>query len=156
MNARNREAIEARIQGIADRDGNLTPDAIVEDAQNPESPLHGEFEWDDAKAAMEARRETARRLIRSVKVTIQTETHTIAVPRYVRSPGVSEREQSYSEAASLRGDYERAMASFAYEVDRAEAAIKRAQKVAYSLGLQDDVEWLIGEIVTMKQKVKTA
>lgn len=156
MNARNQKAIEDRIQEIADRDGTLTADAIVEDAQNSESPLHSEFEWDDAKAAMESRRETARRLIRSVKVIIRTETHSIAVPRYVRSPDAPEREQSYSEAASLRSDYDRAMASFAYEVERAEAAIRRAQKVAYAVGLEDSVEWLATEIVKIKQQAKTA
>jgi len=156
MNARNQAAIEARIQEIADRDGKVTPDALIEDAQDPASPLHTEFEWDDAKAAMEARRETARRLIRSVKVVIRTETHNIAVPRYVRSPEAAESEQSYSEAATLRSDYDRAMASFAYEVERAEAAIRRAQKVAYAVGLQDEVEWMATEIVRIKQKAKTA
>lgn len=156
MNARNQAAIEQRLQEIADRDGHLTADAVIEDAQHPESPLHDQFEWDDAKAAMEARRETARRLIRSVKVVVRTETHTIAVPRYVRSPDAPEREQSYSESASLRSDYDRAMASFAYEVERAEAAIRRAQNVAYAVGLQDEIEWLAESIVRVKSKAKTA
>lgn len=156
MNARNQGFIEQRLQDIASRDGKLTPDAIIEDAQDQESPLHEEFEWDDAKAAMEARRETARRLIRSVKVVIRTEKHSIAVPRYVRTPEAPERMQSYSEAASLRSDYDRAMAAFAYEVDRAEAAIRRAQNVSYALGLQDDVEWLMDSIVKIKQTAKTA
>lgn len=156
MSTSTHTAIEERLQEIADRDGKLSPDAIIEDAQNPESPLHDEFEWDDAKAAQEARRETARRLIRSVKVVIRTEKHSIAVPRYVRTPEASHSEQSYSEAATLRGDYDRAMASFAYEVERAEAAIKRAQKVAYAVGLQDEIEWLTESIVRIKEKAKTA
>jgi len=156
MNARNKQQIEERIQEIADQKGNLTPDALIEDAKDPDSPLHNEFEWDDAKAAMEARRETARRLIRSVRVVVRTETHTVAVPRYVRTPEAPERQQSYSEAASLRNDYDRAMSSFSYEVERAEAAIRRAQTVAYALGLQDDVEWLANSIVRIKEKAKTA
>jgi hypothetical protein len=51
----------------------VTPDAVVEAAAPETSPLHPCFEWDDAAAANEHRRDTARRLIRSL-VVVKAET----------------------------------------------------------------------------------
>jgi hypothetical protein len=46
--------------------GELTPKDVVEDARNPNSPLHSFFEWDDSAAAEQYRLKQARGLIRSV------------------------------------------------------------------------------------------
>lgn len=59
------EHLEALLEGA---DGRLTPDVVVEDARDKNSPLHPNFEWDDKRAATEHRRETARRLIGSLVV----------------------------------------------------------------------------------------
>lgn len=44
--------------------GILRPADIVAHARNPESPLHGEFDWDDSEAAEKWRLEQAREIIR--------------------------------------------------------------------------------------------
>jgi hypothetical protein len=49
--------------------GRLMPRDVVEEARNPESPLHNSFEWDDTAAAEQWRIEQARRLIQ-VSVTV--------------------------------------------------------------------------------------
>lgn len=46
--------------------GELQPVDVVNDARNPNSPLHSFFEWDDTKAAQEHRLAQARVLIRAV------------------------------------------------------------------------------------------
>lgn len=46
--------------------GELTPKDVVDDARNPNSPLHSHFEWDDGEAAEAYRLSQARNLIRSV------------------------------------------------------------------------------------------
>lgn len=46
--------------------GVLTPAAVVEDASDPDSPLHPVFPWDDAEAAQKHRESLARMLIASV------------------------------------------------------------------------------------------
>lgn len=46
--------------------GELTPKDVVEDARNPNSPLHPHFEWDDSEAAEQYRLQQARHLIRAV------------------------------------------------------------------------------------------
>jgi hypothetical protein len=48
--------------------GELHPQAVVEGARPPESPLHRYFEWNDKKAADAYRVDQARALIRSIRV----------------------------------------------------------------------------------------
>lgn len=52
------------------RNGRLDPQDVIEASRDPGAPLHPAFEWDDAKAAVEHRREQAKYLIRSVEVVI--------------------------------------------------------------------------------------
>ena len=46
--------------------GELTPEDVLADAQNPNSPLHSFFEWSDTEAARQYRLQQARGLIRAV------------------------------------------------------------------------------------------
>lgn len=46
--------------------GELTPKDVLDDARNPNSPLHRHFEWDDGAAAEAYRMDQARGLIRAV------------------------------------------------------------------------------------------
>lgn len=57
-----------QLQAIYDAHGRLTPALVVDEARDPDHPLHGRFEWDDDRAAEAWRREQAHDLIRSVKV----------------------------------------------------------------------------------------
>lgn len=59
------KAIQAELQSISDQNGGvLLPAAVVEFAKNPDTQLHGQFEWDDSEAARQYRLEQARRIIR--------------------------------------------------------------------------------------------
>ncbi len=46
-------------------DGRLLPADVVKAAEDPESPLHSDFEWDDSEAARKFREQEARTLIRA-------------------------------------------------------------------------------------------
>jgi hypothetical protein len=52
----------------AEAGGELTPDRVIADARNPNSPLHTLFEWNDSEAAHQYRLVQARALIRAVVV----------------------------------------------------------------------------------------
>lgn len=57
------------IEGIAKSSGGkATPQAVLDAARDPSSPLHRFFEWDDAKAAASYRVDQAAYLIRSIEV----------------------------------------------------------------------------------------
>jgi hypothetical protein len=49
-------------------DGYTTPQEVLEDARNPESPLHGHFTWKESEAARKWNIEEARHLIRCYEV----------------------------------------------------------------------------------------
>lgn len=57
------------LQAIYNELGRLTPDDVVNVASDPAHPLHKSFEWDDSVAGAHYRREQARNLIKSVRVT---------------------------------------------------------------------------------------
>ena len=61
---------------LANSDGGLTPQRMVDDARPEDSPMHEEFEWDDRIAGEKYRIEQARAVIRHIVVVrsdIQTE-----------------------------------------------------------------------------------
>lgn len=62
------QAVGDHLERLWNGGGLITPEAVVDDAANPASPLHPLFEWDDTEAARLHREHTARVLIRSVVV----------------------------------------------------------------------------------------
>lgn len=57
-------SIKEELEALFSKDGMLHPHVVVEWARtHPDSELHREFEWDDAKAADRFRNDQARRLI---------------------------------------------------------------------------------------------
>lgn len=156
-----REAVEERIRQLYDQHGSVTPDILIEDARDPESPLHDQFEWDVNRAAMETWRETARRLIRSVRVVRTFEDVKFTgkgrpIPEFIRDPSASQRDQGYSRAADLRSDKDLAMSALMYEIDRADGAINRARDVAEALGLSDDIRIVASAISNVRRKASGA
>lgn len=63
------EAVVPVLQRLEAEHGALTPEDVLTEAQEPASPLHGFFTWDDSTAARLHRLAEARDLIRSVTVT---------------------------------------------------------------------------------------
>jgi hypothetical protein len=64
-------------------EGDLTPEAVVADAQHDNSPLHNLFEWDDTEAARQHRLHQARNLIGVVVVRYLVDGET--EPRNIRA-----------------------------------------------------------------------
>lgn len=62
------EAAAAVFDEIRERDGVLTPAGVVDASRDPDAPLHGDFTWDDERAAELHRQSEARSLIRSLVV----------------------------------------------------------------------------------------
>lgn len=64
--------------------GELTPEDVLDDAKNPNSPLHSFFEWDDTEAARQHRLKQARGLIRAVvAVYVQEDKPAVRMRAYV-------------------------------------------------------------------------
>lgn len=131
MSSLTKEA-RARILSL-EQDDRITAEAVVEDAKNPKSPLHSFFEWDVKKAAREHWLDTARELIRSVRVVIEHRTTVVRAVAYVRDPEAGPREQGYRSVSSLATEREMAEEALRYEARRAVAAIRRVKEVAEAL-----------------------
>ena len=66
------------------RNGQLTPQIVVDEARPETAPLHDRFEWDDATAGEAYRRTQAADLIRSVRI-VFTDKEPSGERKYVRA-----------------------------------------------------------------------
>ena len=62
------ERVYGELELIRSRDGEITPVAVVEKAEDEGSALHKYFEWDSDKAAERYRLEQARKVLRSIEI----------------------------------------------------------------------------------------
>jgi hypothetical protein len=65
-----RDQARSELLKISEKYGFITPEKVVEEATDEESPIHGYFKWDDAEAGNLFRINQARFLIRTVKLDI--------------------------------------------------------------------------------------
>lgn len=120
--------------------GRLTPDNVVDAAQDEASPLHQCFEWNDDAAAHMFRVEQARHLIRSVRVDVTTSRHTVRVPAFVHDPECERGEQGYVSIRQLSSDEDKSREVVIAEFSRAASALRRARSVAMALGIEDQID----------------
>lgn len=67
------EITGSELTRIAQRDGGISPLAVLDESRPDFAPLHSAFEWDDGVAAEEFRQQQARQLIRAVVLVPQPE-----------------------------------------------------------------------------------
>jgi len=134
------EGVDDAIRELYARDGTVTPDSVIEAARAEDSPLHTRFNWDIEEAAMECWRNTARSIIRSVRVIVKTEHISFKpkmppAPEFIRDPSAKHDKQGYSRVSEIRTDDDRARDAISAEIERADGCIKRAISIGYELGL---------------------
>lgn len=141
-----KQEIIDRIKHLEDINGCVTPEIVVNDAKNEDSPLHGEFTWDKDQAAQKQWLYEARQLIRSVKLVITTETKTISTVAYVRDPSKESGDQGYVSVEKVRNDEELSREALIMEFKRARSALDRAQKLAIAFNLENKVEQIRNDL----------
>lgn len=152
--ARRDDSVLEALQQVERDAGRLTPEAVVEAARDPASPLHNAFTWDDATAAHEQRLHEARRLIRSVRVEVRTEARTVSTVYYVRDPTLPPEAQGYVSFPRLRTDTELAREALLQEFGRADAALRRARDLAAALQMQDEVDAIVTTVSALRERVQ--
>lgn len=100
--------------------GEVTPDKVLEEAQDQNSPLHPAFEWDDTEAARQHRLSQARRLITSVRILSSPIQTPVQYMLSVRTP----QGRSYQPTIDVLSD-EQLRARVMMEVEEAIERIKR-------------------------------
>lgn len=155
MDKTQRNAIETRLAKISkENNKGLTPDAVINDAKNKNSPLHSYFDWDNDSAGHKFRIEQARTLIRSFRVEIITNERTVSVVRYIRNPEIKGNDQGYVETAKVRSAEETAYAAFSSEMTRLGSIIERTESLADVLGFQKEFDKFKRSFVLLSSKVK--
>lgn len=155
MNVDKREAIKLRLSEIeAAHGGRLTPDAVIDDARDPDSPLHDQFEWDIDKAARRHWIERARDLITSVRVVQRVEKQMVSTVFYVRDPSAASDEQGYVSLQTLRSESDLAREAIHAEFLRARAVLHRARTLAAVLDLAGEVTELAERVDAVIERVK--
>lgn len=154
---KNQLAIAAELKQIEDEhEGRLTPEDVISKAKNKDSVLHGLFEWDVKKAAREHWLETARGIIRSVRVEITTSTRTLSTVNYVRDPSLPNNEAGYVSVAKIKTDKEMATEVLLDEITRVISALTRGLEMASYLGMSAPFEAMIAQSADLRRAIESA
>ena len=139
------------LQALADRHGGiLTPDIVLEAAQDKASPIHHKFTWNNREAAHKRRLDEARALIREVRIEVRTTRFAYTVPAFVRDPAAAPG-QGYVSMGRLQTDEEKARDVIVREMQKASTALARARGIAAVLGLDKQIEEIEGQIIHLTQ-----
>lgn len=144
------------VRSLGDGNGHIEPAAVVEAAREPDSPIHDEFEWNVKAAAEQHWLDTARGLIRFVRLEVEVERETVIAPFYIVDPARPPRSQRYVELTRAGRDREIAERVMLDELDRIVNAIRRAQSVARVLGLSAKLEAMLEDVTRLKSKAERA
>jgi hypothetical protein len=145
--------VAQEIAAVATAEGVIAPEAVVQRAKDPSSPLHSYFDWRDASAAHAHRLSTARQLIRSVRVDIHNETRTIRAPFYVRQPEAHGRDQGYVSILQLRSSEDAARDALVSAFARAASALRNARDLAAVLGMVDELDQIEEQIADASRRI---
>jgi hypothetical protein len=135
-NAVKTEAIREALLEIASQNGGiLNPKTVVDEARDPESVLHGEFEWNDAAAGERYRLAQAGVLIRRVRLTVlrqdaeSRKVHAIVSRQFQSRPSLRNPGGGYEETASILSDPERREEMLSQVIDELAAYRKRYDRL---------------------------
>lgn len=135
-----KDQIRLRLQQIElANNGRLTANDVVEDAKNPESPLHDMFDWNVDRAAHQHWLRRAREIIVSIKVVEKVQEERIECVYYVRDPHQEHDQQGYVSLTTLKSEEQLAMDALRQEFLRAKAIFKRARDLSDVLEIRSDV-----------------
>lgn len=146
---------KARLAELEVNNGDITPDIVVDDAMNPDSPLHSCFQWDVQKAARAHWRSTARRILSVRYVGHKSSTIVLSTTHYVRDVTKPGNQQGYVSIVKLKTNEERSRDTVRAECVKAESALTRARIVAEVLGVHDEIDALLDRIISLKLALAT-
>lgn len=130
--------------------GLLTEEAILNVAKAKSHPLHSEFTWDNTAAAKLWRLEEARRLIRSVYITLESPKHApVSVRAYASLPSDREAAGGYRAIQDVLADKDLRKELLAAALSELEAFKRRYSNLAQLAPV-----FIALETVKTKQAVK--
>jgi len=98
------ERVGPHLSALQEAQGGLTPDAVVADAADPDSPLHEAFEWDDAVAGAAYRLTQARYVLRSLVVSTESVNDGRPIRYFVNVEGEKDEPATYRPLEDVLSD----------------------------------------------------
>jgi hypothetical protein len=144
------------IKSLADADGYIEPQTVIDEARKPRSLLHDDFDWDVDSAAHAHWIDTARRLIRFVKLEIVVQSRTISSVYYVKDPDRPARSKRYIDLTVAAQQRNLAHQILLDEMSRITSAVRRAQQVATVLGLRAQLDALLMDVEELVAEAEAA
>jgi hypothetical protein len=140
------------IKSLADAAGNIEPASVVEAARDPDSPIHELFQWNETLAAQQQWVDTAKRLIRFVKLEIIIERETVIAPYYVVDPDRPPKSRRYLTLTTAARSRATAREVLSGELHRISQAISRALAVAAVLGMTNELQELLENVTALRER----
>lgn len=132
-----------------DSEGRLLADVVIDEARNPESPLHDQFTWDVDKAARQTWLREARELISSFHVSLTVRRTEYRVQEFVERPDKRSDHQGYTSIANIKSNKDLARDFLARELAVASTYVSKCQDFGEVLGLRDRVTGLADDIADL-------
>lgn len=142
------------IRSLADADGHIEPSVVVAEARDPKCILHDEFQWGLQDAATAHWIDTAKRLIRFVKVEVTIEDRVFRSVRYVADPAREQKSKRFVDLTIAGRSRAMAREILQAEMERVISAIRRAREIALVLGLDRELDELLADVNRIRAKAK--
>ena len=127
------DVVGEELERIRAKDGQLKPNAVVDESRPADAPLHKAFEWDDGIAGEKYRVHQARNIIRAVRVVKEDiKGQEVVTPQFVHvDKGQSDRYyQSAEIAVSNIDEFVLAVEELTRKVSGAQRALQDLQRLA--------------------------
>ena len=105
-----------RLEKLWKKKGEIKPEDLVKDAQDPKSPFHNDFSWDDRELAEQARLQIARKILGEFRFEKVRRNTLLMCPMFRRDPSKG-RKQGYVMIPEVKKQQNREIVS--WELSRA-------------------------------------
>ena len=158
MKKADRTAIDLRVNQLAsDNNGEITPDMIWQEAQNPASVFrkYTAFEWNKTKAWNKHNLQVARNLIASVVIKVTVNKVIVKIPQFTRDPSLPEDTQGYMDVQQVHklNQTDIAKKIISQELGRTRQALDRAQGYASYFEMEADIKKLTASIQKLEDRL---
>lgn len=141
----------AAIHALENDKGQIKPSQVVRAAKDKRSPLHSLFDWNQANAAGKWWLHTARLILGSVKIQVETQEFNYRASAYIVDTEVDG--EGYRAVAKIKADPDSARESLIYTLEVSAGHLRRAMDLAAPLGLSKQIDRLIVQITGLQRAV---
>ena len=145
------ELRKAAVDACKDKTGRVTPQAVVQAAHDKDNILHGEFEWNDTKAAMIQRENRARELIRECREIRVYGERKLIFPVYISDNRTVDA--GYVRTVAVAKNAAHKALALNAEVARIRSSIQRAVSLAIVFDLEASFERMLDQVVEIEVKL---